>query len=152
MGLDKATQTESSPEGRFRNLPRDVVFNDFIKDDFIPEGDGQITSGSVSLSGSVSFSDRVVLETGDTEEQGFQREKNECDVHETLDDYKCDVGMSVENVPAVVNIKTLTGRFIAHRFNKFSIWLTVGVVKSVETKNGKKSVPGPFESRICLGY
>jgi hypothetical protein len=24
----------------------DVDFNDFIKDDFIPEGDGQVTSGS----------------------------------------------------------------------------------------------------------
>ena len=27
----------------------DVGFNDFIKDDFIPEGDGQVTSGSASL-------------------------------------------------------------------------------------------------------
>jgi hypothetical protein len=34
-----------------------VVFNDFIKDDFIPEGDGQAASGSVS------HPDLVVLET-----------------------------------------------------------------------------------------
>jgi hypothetical protein len=27
----------------------DMVFNDFIKDDFIPEDDGQVESGSVSL-------------------------------------------------------------------------------------------------------
>ncbi len=27
----------------------DVFFNDFIKDDFIPEGDGQVASGSASL-------------------------------------------------------------------------------------------------------
>ena len=27
----------------------DVVFNDFIKDDFIPEGDGEVASGSTSL-------------------------------------------------------------------------------------------------------
>jgi hypothetical protein len=26
-----------------------VVFNDFIEDDFIPEGDGQVASGSASL-------------------------------------------------------------------------------------------------------
>ena len=37
--------------------------------------------------------------------------------------------MSVENVPAVVNIKTLKGRFIAH---KFSTGWSVGVVKSVD--------------------
>jgi hypothetical protein len=34
-----------------------VDFNDFIKDDFIPEGGGQVTSGSVSLT------DPGVLET-----------------------------------------------------------------------------------------
>jgi hypothetical protein len=39
--------------------------------------------------------------------------------------------MSVENVPAVVNIKTLKGRFIAH---KFSTGWSVGVVKSVEKR------------------
>jgi hypothetical protein len=27
----------------------DVIFNDFIKDDFIPEGHGQVTSDSASL-------------------------------------------------------------------------------------------------------
>jgi hypothetical protein len=46
--------------------------------------------------------------------------------------------MSVENVPAVVNIKTLKGRFIAH---KFSTGWVVGVVKSVEKK---KSVADQF--------
>jgi hypothetical protein len=35
--------------------------------------------------------------------------------------------MSVENVPAVVNIKTRKGRFIAHKFS--TAW-EVGVVKS----------------------
>jgi hypothetical protein len=35
--------------------------------------------------------------------------------------------MPVENVPAVVNIKTLKGRFIEH---KFSTGWVVGVVKS----------------------
>jgi hypothetical protein len=28
---------------------KDVVFNDFMKDDFIPEGDDQVASGSASL-------------------------------------------------------------------------------------------------------
>ncbi len=44
--------------------------------------------------------------------------------------------MSVKNVPAIVNIKTLKGRLIAH---KFSTGWAVGVMKSVE-----KSVPGQF--------
>jgi hypothetical protein len=54
----------------------DVTVNDFIKDDFIPEGDGQVASGSVSLS------DPVVLET---EEQMLEREQNERVVLESID-------------------------------------------------------------------
>jgi len=50
---------------------------------------------------------------------------------EALGEYKCDAGMSVENVPAVVDIKTLKGRFITH---KFSTGWAVGVVKGVEKK------------------
>ena len=46
--------------------------------------------------------------------------------------------MSVENVPAVANINTLKGRFIAH---KFSSGRAAGVLKSVEKK---KSVAGQF--------
>ena len=46
--------------------------------------------------------------------------------------------MSVENVPAVVNIYKLKGQFIAH---KFSTEWTVGVMKSVEKK---ESVAGQF--------
>ena len=33
----------------------DMVFNDFIKDHFIPEGDGRIASGSASLADPVAF-------------------------------------------------------------------------------------------------
>ena len=44
----------------------------------------------------------------------------------------------MENVPAVVNIKTLKGRFIAHKFS--TAW-AVSVVKSV---GKKKSVAGQF--------
>ncbi len=50
----------------------------------------------------------------ETEELTLKREQNEPDVLEALGEYKCDAGMSVENVPAVVNIKTLKGGFIAH--------------------------------------
>ena len=78
----------------------DVVFNDFLKDACIPEGDGQVSSGSVSLP------DPVVLET---EEQMLEREQNERDVLDELDEYKCDAGMSVDDVPAIVSIKTLKG-------------------------------------------
>jgi hypothetical protein len=52
--------------------------------------------------------------------------------------------MSVENAPAVVHIKTLKGRFIAH---KFSTGWAVGVVKSVEKK---KSVAGQFAVKYKL--
>ena len=41
----------------------------------------------------------------ETEEQRLERKQNECDVLEALGDYKCDAGMSVETVPAVVNIR-----------------------------------------------
>jgi hypothetical protein len=47
----------------------------------------------------------------------------------------------VENVSAIVNINTLKGRFITH---KFSTGWAVGVVKSVEKK---KSVAGQFAVR-----
>jgi len=84
----------------------DVDFNDFIKDDLIPEDDGQVTSGSASLL-------------------------------EALGEYKCDTGMSVENVPAIVNIKTLKERFVATA-HLFSTGWVVGVVKNVEIE--KESV------------
>ena len=50
-----------------------MVFNDFIKDDFIPEGDGQVASGSASLPNPVAL---------ETEEQRLEREQNERDVLE----------------------------------------------------------------------
>ena len=49
--------------------------NYFIKDDFIPEGDGQVASGSAPLL------DRIALET---EEQSFEREQDELDFLEAL--------------------------------------------------------------------
>ena len=61
----------------------------------------------------------------------LEREQNERDVHDALGEYKCDAGMSVEDVSAIVNIQTLKGRLIAHKFN--TGW-AVGVVKSVEKK------------------
>ncbi len=42
-----------------------------------------------------------------------------------------NAGMSVEDVSAIVNIKTLKGRLIAHKCNTGSV---VGVLKSVEKK------------------
>jgi len=53
----------------------------------------------------------------ETEEQTLERQQDELDVLEALDEYKCDAGLSVENVPVVVKIKTLKGRFIAHKFS-----------------------------------
>ncbi len=129
-------------EGVFKGQSRgqlsrleDVVFNDFI-----PDGDGQVSSGSASLP------DPVALETV---EQTLEREQNGSDVLEALGEYKSYDGISDENVPAVVNIKTLKGRFIAH---KFSTGWSVGVVKSLEKK---KSVVVQFEVKcehccVCL--
>jgi hypothetical protein len=77
----------------------DVVFNGFIKDDFIPEGNGQLVSGSVSLP--------VVTLYPWRQERTLEREQNERDVLEALDEYKCTAGISFENVSVVVNIKTL---------------------------------------------
>ena len=54
--------------------------------------------------------------------------------------------ISVENVPAVVHIKTLKGRFIAH---KFSTGWAVRVVKSVEKE---KSVAGQFAVKYIAGF
>ena len=90
-----------------------------------------------SRSGSASLPDPVALET---EEQSLEREQNERYVLEAMGD--CAAGMSVENVPAVVNIRTLKGRFIAH---KFSTRWEMGVVKSVEKK---QSVAGQFVLRV----
>ena len=50
-------------------------FNDFIKDDFIPEGDGQVASGSAFLP------EPLVLET---EEHMLEREQNERDFLDAL--------------------------------------------------------------------
>ena len=64
------------------------------------------------VSGSPSLEDPVAKET---EEQRLEREQNERYVLEAMGD--CAAGMSVENVPAVVNIRTLKGRFIAHKLS-----------------------------------
>ncbi len=62
--------------------------------------------------------------------------KNQLHVHyKFFSEYKCDAGMSVEDVPVIVNIKTLKGRLIANKFN------TGLAVTSVEKK---KSVAGQF--------
>ena len=58
----------------FKEVPELEIFN-FIKDDFIEEGDGQVVSGSESLP------DPVTLET---EDQNLEREKDEHDVLEAL--------------------------------------------------------------------
>ena len=36
---------------------------------------------------------------------------------DALGEYECDAGMSVEDVPVIVNIKTLKGRLITHKFS-----------------------------------
>ena len=105
----------------------DVVLNEFINDDCIPEGEGQVASGSVSLPDPVAW----VLET---EEQMLEREQNERYFRDALGEYKCDAGMSVEDVSAIVNIKN-TG------------W-AVGVVKSVEKK---QSVADRFVVKYIIG-
>jgi hypothetical protein len=53
----------------------------------------------------------------------LERKQNERHVLEALAEYKCDTGMPVKNVPAVVNIKTLKGRLIAHKFILGGQWV-----------------------------
>jgi hypothetical protein len=89
-----------------------VVFNDYIKDDCISKGCGQVASGSASLP------DPVVLET---EERMLERQQNEHDALDAPGEYKYDAGLSVEDVPLIVNIKTLKGRLIAHKFNVLQV-------------------------------
>jgi len=79
----------------------------------------------------------------ETEEQSLEREQNERDVLEALRDYKCDTGMSVENGPAVVNIKTLKGRFIAS-----SLLGGVGGGCSEECGKGKRVLLASLQSSI----
>ncbi len=54
-------------------------------DDYIPEGDGQVASGSATIP---DPGEDVVLET---EKQTLEREQNEHDVLEALGEYKCDL-------------------------------------------------------------
>ena len=58
------------------------------------------------MSGSASLPDPVVVET---EEHMLERKQNERDVFDALGEYECYTGMSVEDVNAIVNIKTLEG-------------------------------------------
>ena len=51
--------------------------------------------------------------------------------------------MSVEDVPAIVNIKTLKGRLIAHKFNT---GCAVGVVKRVAKKKSCWPVCSKYRS------
>jgi hypothetical protein len=87
----RCNPTEKSSQGRINVSSQlsgleDVVFNDFIKDDFITKGDCEVASGSASLP------HPVVLET---EEQRLERVQNEnVLLLEALGDYKCDAGMS----------------------------------------------------------
>ena len=55
-----------------------MISSDFIQHDFIPEGHGQVASGSASLP------DPAFLET---EEQRLEREQNERDVLEALGEH-----------------------------------------------------------------
>ncbi len=60
-------------------------FNDLIVDDYIPDGDGQVASGSATIP---DPGEDVALET---EKQTLEREQNEHDVLEKLGEYKCDL-------------------------------------------------------------
>jgi hypothetical protein len=89
-----------------------VGFNDFIKNDFIPEGDGQVASGSASLPDPVAL--EVEERRGSKESRMSVMFLNQWVTTSVTPD---SAGISVETVPVVVNIRTLHGRFIAHRFS-----------------------------------
>jgi hypothetical protein len=115
-GVTRGSRSVQGTSNVYSQLSRleDVGFNDFIKDDCIPQGDGQVASGSASLP------DPVVLET---EEHMLEREQNERDVLDALGKYKCDAGMSVEDVPAVVKIKALGCTQVQYWVPGRSLWV-----------------------------
>ena len=112
-------------------LVGDVVFNDFIQDHFIPEGHGQVASGSASLADPVAW-----------------RQRSRCSKESRMRVMFLKHWVSTIVTPeclssaCVVNTKTLKGRFIAHKFS--SGW-AVCVVTSVEKK---ESVAGQFADKV----
>ena len=76
---NRLSMTCRSTRDAYLSIPHTPLY-DFIKNDFIQEGDGQVASGSASLPDPVSL---------ETEEQRLEREQNEHDVLEALGDYKC---------------------------------------------------------------
>ena len=91
----------------------DVSFNDFIKDDFIPEGHGQVTSDSASLPDSVALQ---------TEEQTLKSEQNERDVPETLGEYKCDAGNICRECACGCSHKNTGGTILLHTSSLLGGW------------------------------
>ena len=88
----------------------------FIKDDFIPEGDCQSAFRFCIPSWPCILGDRGA-------EARKRAEWAWCSW--STGDYKCDAGMSIENVHAAVNIKPPKGRFIAHTFSNVLLdWKT----------------------------
>jgi hypothetical protein len=77
----------------------------------------------------------------ETEEEKHTRAKNELDV---VGKYKSESGISVEDVLAVVDLKTLKNREIAHKFN--AGW-ELGTVKGVE-KSGEFAVFHESDSQL----
>jgi hypothetical protein len=74
-----------------------LAFNDFIKIDFIPEGDGKVTSGDTSLP------DPAIRDSKESRMSVMFL------ILETLYEYECDTRMSVENVTVVVKHKNSGG-------------------------------------------
>ena len=56
------------------------------------------------MSGSASLLDPVALETEEEKLEKWENERDELDAGDAVGDYECPAGMSVVDVPVVVNM------------------------------------------------
>jgi hypothetical protein len=107
-GVERRRKSQSSSNA-FAVLSglEDVVLNDFLDDESFNSSMGLESEGSSSLP------DPIPIETDAQRVAREERERAELDA---VGGYKCDPGVTVEEVPEEVTFQILKKRFIAHRF------------------------------------
>jgi hypothetical protein len=133
-GVERRRKSQSSSNA-FAVLSglEDVVLNDFLDDESFNSSMGLESEGSSSLP------DPIPIETDAQRVAREERERAELDA---VGGYKCDPGVTVEEVPEEVTFQILKKRFIAHRFQ--TGW-EVGGVRLVEKR-------GANQGSFCIKY